>query len=212
MKYIDKQTNHYPLNEMQIRALYPNTSFPPNTFQPPEDRFAPVFAKPKPSYNQITQTVTEGQPILTPLGHYEENWIVEQLSEEVVKINTEKHIKETREKIASIRYDKEVSGVVWNGFGISTDRESQSKIMAEDMAVNSGLRVEDRGWKCLDTKTNVVVFRPTKNTEIKSIANSVYSYVSSCFAREEQLLNELENGTLVVSSIFEGWPNNVFVG
>lgn len=108
--------------------------------------------------------------------------------------------------IAARRYQQEIKGFAWGGFYMATDRESQAKIDAEDRAIDRGLRVENSGWKCLDLATNTVGFRPTSNAEMQEIAAAAYSYVSACFAREAELLAELEAGTYTEAMLDTGWP------
>lgn len=85
MKYLNTETNQYPITEADIRAANPNTSFP-TPFAAPEV-YAPVFAAPPPSYNAITHTVQELAPVLTDKGHYEQAWEVVLLPDEVVATN-----------------------------------------------------------------------------------------------------------------------------
>lgn len=61
MAYINTQTLAYPVYESQIRAEYPNTSFP-KPFVAPEP-YAPVLNSPQPTYNQVLQIVREITPV-----------------------------------------------------------------------------------------------------------------------------------------------------
>lgn len=76
MPYINTETNTIH-SEADIRAAFPNTSFP-SPFVPPEE-YAVVFPSPAPAYNPITQAVRETTPILTNKGHYEQAWEVVEL-------------------------------------------------------------------------------------------------------------------------------------
>lgn len=58
--YINTQTLQYPVSEADIRAEYPNTSFPV-PFVPPE-HYEPVLEGPTPAYDQITHYHVEVQP------------------------------------------------------------------------------------------------------------------------------------------------------
>lgn len=109
--------------------------------------------------------------------------------------------------IAASRYAREVAGIQWRGYGIATDRDSQAKILAEDIAVSSGIRVDGKGWKCLDLSTGAVTFRATSNTEMQEISRLAYGYVSGCFAREEALLASLATGAYSDAMLQEGWPS-----
>lgn len=108
--------------------------------------------------------------------------------------------------IAAARYEREVAGIVWQGYGIATDRESQDKVDKEDRAVDKGMRADGKGWKCFDLSAGQVVFRPTSNAELQAIAAAVYDYVSACFAREAALLAAIKDGTFHDGMLAEGWP------
>lgn len=125
----------------------------------------------------------------------------------MIIVNKDRAAEAKRKAIAARRYQAEVAGIVWNGYGISTDREAgQAKIDKEDRAVDQGLRADNSGWKCLDLKTGQIVFRPTSNAEIKQIAAAVYRHVAGCYAREAELLAALEAGTLTDDMLDQGWP------
>lgn len=66
MNYINTQTLEYPVTIAQIKAAFPNTSFP-IPFVPPLG-FAEVRAAVKPSHNHFTHKVVEGAPIQYPDG------------------------------------------------------------------------------------------------------------------------------------------------
>ena len=60
--------------ESEIRAAFPNTSFPV-PFVAPEG-YAVLFASPQPAHDPITQAVRETTPVLTDKGHWEQTWEV----------------------------------------------------------------------------------------------------------------------------------------
>lgn len=72
--YINTQTGIYNISERDIRNLNPNTSFPTPFIAP--DEYAVVFPAPQPTHDPITQVVREITPVLTPKGHYEQQWEV----------------------------------------------------------------------------------------------------------------------------------------
>ena len=59
---------------VEIKALYPNVSFP-TPFKAPAV-YQVVFDAPKPSYNPVTRRAQEATPSLTTLGHYEQQWSI----------------------------------------------------------------------------------------------------------------------------------------
>lgn len=81
--YINTQTLQRT-SESDIRAAFPNTSFPV-PFVAPEG-YALVFPSPPPEFNPITQRAQETAPLLTAKGHYEQQWeIVELFSTQAEK-------------------------------------------------------------------------------------------------------------------------------
>lgn len=73
--YINTSTNQYPLSERDIRAAFPNTSFPV-PFQPPEE-YAVVFPAPQPAYDPVIRVVREAPPeFVAAKGIWEQRWEV----------------------------------------------------------------------------------------------------------------------------------------
>lgn len=92
---------------------------------------------------------------------------------------------------AAKRYEKEVGGTVWNGWPVHTDRESQSKIIAERLAIEAGERADPDGWKFADG-----VFRMVSNADFMLLASAVREHVRDCFALEAAILAQIEAGTI----------------
>ena len=76
----------YPVYESQIKAEYPNTSFPKPFVAPAP--YAPVLNSPQPTYNQITQAVIETTPILENTN-WMQQWEVVDLDPEQIAYNEE---------------------------------------------------------------------------------------------------------------------------
>jgi hypothetical protein len=74
-----------PCAESEIRAAFPNTSFP-QLFVAPEG-YAVLFAAPQPSFDPITQAVRQGDPVLTDKGHWEQTWTVVDLDADAIAAN-----------------------------------------------------------------------------------------------------------------------------
>lgn len=99
MSYINETSGQYPVSELEIRAEFPNTSFPA-PFVPPEN-FKVVFGSPYPTYNPVVQQVREVAPTLTQLGHYEQTWEVYQKFETYTDEDGVLHTKESLETAAT---------------------------------------------------------------------------------------------------------------
>ena len=82
--YLNTQTLQRT-TESEIRAAFPNTSFP-HPFSPPEG-YEVLFAAPQPAYDQITQAVRETTPVLTDKGHWEQKWEVIALDADAIAAN-----------------------------------------------------------------------------------------------------------------------------
>ena len=67
-------TNLTQHSESEIRALFPNTSFPVPFLAP--EGYVFVFPTPQPEFNPVTQRAQETTPVLTVKGHYEQQWKV----------------------------------------------------------------------------------------------------------------------------------------
>lgn len=72
--YINTTTYQYPLSERDIRAAYPNTSFPTPFMAP--DGYAWVFPTPSPDHNAVIEYTREVSPALTTKGTWEQRWEV----------------------------------------------------------------------------------------------------------------------------------------
>lgn len=72
--YINIDTSQYPVSESDIKAAFPNTSFPV-PFTPP-DGYAWVFPTPQPVFDPVIRVAREIAPELTVKGTWEQRWEV----------------------------------------------------------------------------------------------------------------------------------------
>jgi hypothetical protein len=82
MFYIRLADNKYPLTETQVRAAFPNTSFPKDLGEP--EGYAAIVFKPAPAVDQTLQQVVETTPALVN-GEYAQQWRVLNLTAEDVE-------------------------------------------------------------------------------------------------------------------------------
>lgn len=80
---------------------------------------------------------------------------------------------------SDLRWRIETGGATWNGFPVHSDRESQSKIIAERLAISEGVRDDPDGWKFADGE-----FRLLSNAEFVSLSDAVRLHVRTAFAIE----------------------------
>ncbi|MBA5776295.1 DUF4376 domain-containing protein [Stappia sp. F7233] len=92
---------------------------------------------------------------------------------------------------ADLRWRLEVGGVNWDGLLVSTDRDSQAKIMAERLAILSGIRVDGDGFKFADG-----VFRTLSNDEMVAVSTAVREHVRRAFAIEQSVIAAIEGGAI----------------
>lgn len=104
------------------------------------------------------------------------------------------------ERLAKRRYEAEIGGTVINGVDISTDRESQSKLIALRIVAKEDANYTVN-WK---TANGFVVLDATT---IIALADGVRQHVQNCFDNEANLLNQIENASNPSTVDIEiGWP------
>lgn len=110
-----------------------------------------------------------------------------------------------KEFAASKRWAVETSGCPWNGFVVSTDRESQSKLIAVFVAMGAGLRSDGETWKFDDG-----VFRPLSNAEAQHMIATSLTHIKTAFAVEASVLADIESETITNTDqvLAAAWPAN----
>lgn len=110
------------------------------------------------------------------------------------KTLTAGEIKEQRiAALADKKYQVETSGIVWNGWPVDTDRESQFKLGMAYMLARDGFWND--GWKFADG-----VYRTLTRDEIIALALAVGAHTQACYATEAA--KKLDD-----SDINTGWPS-----
>lgn len=89
-------------------------------------------------------------------------------------------------KIAEVRYNKEISGVDFNGLTVKTDRESQSTITSSLLSFTAGILTSINfkfvnGWQELDA------------AGFSALAMTVAGHVNKCFTAEKAVLAKLND-------------------
>ena len=91
-------------------------------------------------------------------------------------------------KLANIRYNQEIKGIIYNGIPISTTRDAQ-------MSINSlALQVMSDNDYVIDYKTDNG-FITLDSKMILEIAKKVREYVQSCYNREKILSEKIKRAT-----------------
>jgi len=96
--YINLQT-HQVSTESEIRAAYPNTSFPTPFVI---DGYAVVHDAGQPAYDKYTQTIAQGVPVEALPNHWEQTWVILDLNDEQL---AEAQIQKIEDEKAKIKAD-----------------------------------------------------------------------------------------------------------
>jgi hypothetical protein len=104
---------------------------------------------------------------------------------------------------ANRRWEAETGGCTWNGKPVATDRDSQSKLVAEYVAIQAGLRADPSPWKFADG-----TFASLSNADAAAMILAARAHVAACFAVEAAVLAEIEAGTVATVRAVNAasWP------
>lgn len=107
-------------------------------------------------------------------------------------------------KAAEKRWQVEVGGTSWSGHGVATDRASQSKLLAEFVAIGAGLRADPSPWKFKDG------FASVSNADMTQVVVTARTHVANCFAVEGQLEADIVSGSITEDGAINAasWPPN----
>lgn len=105
-------------------------------------------------------------------------------------------------ELATLRYEKEIAGIKWNGHEIHTDDRSQVKLEGTMLKLITNTRKENAKWKFKDG------FLPVSNENMMKMCLAVGEYIQKCYDRELELQEEIEKN--VETDISTGWPTAVY--
>lgn len=128
--------------ESEIRAAFPNTSFP-SPFTPP-DGYAVVFPVPQPEHNPVTQMARLVQPVLTSKGHWEQSWEVVDLDAETIATNQAAKAASDREaaKAARAIAVDNIKVTTQAGNTFDGDEKSQARMSRAVLVLSTGFANE----------------------------------------------------------------------
>jgi hypothetical protein len=96
---------------------------------------------------------------------------------------------------AARRYAAETAGAAWNDgendHTIATDRDSQTKLIAEFAAVQAGLRASPSGWKFAGGE-----FVGLTNEQMAAVVIAARDHIAGAFAVEQSVCSLIEVGTI----------------
>jgi hypothetical protein len=105
---------------------------------------------------------------------------------------------------ANKRWQVEVGGCLDpQNRSIATDRESQTKLLAELVDIMNGIRTDPSVWKCGDGSYAVLT-----NAEMQAVIMAARSHISNAFAIEGQALAAIAAETITTPAEIDAlnWP------
>lgn len=197
---VDENNSATPYSIARLRRENPNVSFPKEIPEATLNQYSVYTATktPRPSYNILTEVPVESftQDIM---GVWTQTWTI-------MPKSTEEAESKLIKNIASDRYNKESSGLVWTDSNndqwfIDTSIESQNRISNVLVAIQKGQRVDNSVWKCakIVNGENVLTFRPTTNAELEDIGVLTLNHVQKCFDAEANAVAKVLAGDYTVT-------------
>lgn len=113
-----------------------------------------------------------------------------------------------RAAIAEHRYQQEIAGISVGGIPISTERGDHRIVMAQ---IRAEARADSEFTVSLKT---IAGFVELTAAQVLQITDAILYYVTACFARESELLQQLDSEELtldeVAAEMLTGWPEGTF--
>lgn len=106
---------------------------------------------------------------------------------------------------AEKRWAVETGGCPWNGHIIATDRDSQTKLLAEFVAIGGGVRAEPGGWKMAGGD-----FVLLTNADMTAAIMASRAHIAAAFAAEAAVLAAIGAGSITTLAEIDAaaWPSN----
>lgn len=98
--YINTETLEWPISETEIKALYPNTSFPSDFIAP--EPFKQIYGTAEPSYNIMMEGVKQVTPTLNEDGRWLQTWQIYELTSEQIAANEEQARQDNKRQAESL--------------------------------------------------------------------------------------------------------------
>ena len=112
---------------------------------------------------------------------------------------------ELREYAANKRWEIEIGGAPWGQHVVQTDREAQTKLIAEFVAMGAGLRADPSPWKMRGGN-----FLMLTNAQMAEVIMTVRTHVATAFATEANVLESIEDNLITTFAQVDqaSWPLN----
>lgn len=112
---------------------------------------------------------------------------------------TAEKISKLKQMIAERRYQEETRGITVAGFFLNTERDSQALLTGAALEAFMDSSYTCR-WKTAEG------FVELDSASLINISRAMRQHVQSCFNREADLLEALENGSFTSDMLEVGWP------
>ena len=179
MSYIRLSDMAYPVSEQEIRAAYPDVSFP-TPFRAPEE-FAVVFPVPQPAHDTWTHGVREIAPALTSKGTWEQSWEVYPIARTAEEES--KRLADTKAaKLAAIHAEKNRArdgGFVVDGVLFDSDLPARTSYAELAIAMQTDPTLTMR-WKASDG-----VWVDMTSVLFQQVYAAGRAHIEACFAWQE---------------------------
>lgn len=95
------------------------------------------------------------------------------------------------QELATLRWEVETSGYVWNSFPVHSDDRAQFKALAEVQNIQAGFRVSGSLWKFKDN-----IFRSVSNQDFLFMFQAGAAHINKCFYCESLCQELIRAGSL----------------
>jgi len=194
----------FGLNEVNVRKLFPNVSFPRKLpYQYQIGQYIKYSKTTKPSTN-TDQTVVEVTPIKQN-GAWIQQWELQDLPSNTVL----SMIKQKKKQEIATELSLRINGDVYYGNSAFQLGNDGRKNMSDTLSVLSSGTPNAHGgyWR---SKDNVKV--PFNDQEVISLFVSAYAYGANCIRHSHDLKDQINNANTVSAvetiNVSGGWPNN----
>jgi hypothetical protein len=200
----DNTVEEFSLNEVNVRKLFPNVSFPINLpYQYQIGQYIKYSKTSKPSAN-TDQKVVEVTPIKQN-GAWIQQWEVQNLPSDTVI----SRLKEKKKTEVAAELSMRINGDVYHENNAFQLGNGGRKNMSDTLSViSSGIANAHGGyWR---SKDNTKV--PFNDQEVISLFVSAYAYGANCIRHSHDLKDQINNANTVSAvetiNVSGGWPNN----
>jgi len=203
--FINTETLEYPLTEAQVKARFPQQSFP-KPFVAPEP-YAVLFSRPKPNYDEVTHTAAEGTPAMTEANQWEQMWVLSAFDEATVAANTAALL-QSRKESACAEVDELREEKFWINYPYGSTFV-QFRNNTDQLRLTNLRQFADSGYPVpLILEDNTVInFTPANFIALSSAIMSNKSEINIVARNiKNSILAAVDSAELDAIDITVGWP------